>query len=292
MYLMAPLNPHGENPNTYIVHDSSNREEMVRLHLQDKLLTTSMGGPLAEQPDPSSLRSILDIGCGTGNWLVDAAKIYLRIPVLAGVDINGKTLDYARKQAAAEGVSDRVQFYVMDALGVLEFPTHTFDLVNQRYGMSFVRTWEWPDLMEQYLRVTRRGGVVRITEGEIVLESTSPALKQLNQLLLQAMCNAGHFFECQNDGVTSHLAQLLHQFGYQNIQTHSHTFIYQTGTQEGQDFYEIMRLAYRTASPFLRKWIRLPDTYNALYQQALSEMQAPDFRATWKLLTVWANTPE
>ena len=288
----APLNPHGENPNTYIVHDSSNRDEMARLYLQDQLLTTSMGGALAEQPDPSSLQSILDIGCETGSWLIDVAKTYPNIPMLAGVDINGKTLDYARKQAAARGASDRIEFHVMDALGVLEFPTHTFDLVNQRYGMGFLRTWEWPDVLEQYQRVIRPGGVVRITEGEVVLESTSPALKQLNQLLLQAMCNAGHFFECQNDGVTSHLTRLLHQSGYQNIQTHPHTFVYRTGTKEGQDFYEIMRLAYRTASPFLRKWIRLPDTYDATYQQALSEMKQPDFTATWKLLTVWANTPE
>ena len=287
--MASPLNTHGENPNNYIVPDSSNHEEMARLHLQDHLLTTSMGGPLAEQPDPSSLKSVLDIGCETGSWLIDVAKAYPGIPVLAGVDINGRTLDYARKQAADAGVGDHVQFHVMDALGVLGFPTHTFDLVNQRYGMGFLRTWEWLDVLEQYRRVTRPSGVVRITEGEVVLESTSPALKQLNQLLLQAMCNAGHFFECQNDGVTKRLTRLLHQSGYQNIQTHPHTFVYRAGTKEGQDFYEIMRLAYRTASPFLRKWIRLPDTYTALYQQALDEMQQPDFTATWKLLTVWAN---
>jgi len=28
-----------------------------------------------------------------------------------------------------------------------------------------------------------------------------------------------------------------------------------------------------------------------LYQQALREMQQPDFHATWKLLTVWSHKP-
>lgn len=289
--MAAPPGPPGENPSTYVVQDRSNREELSRLHVQDRLLTLSMGGVLTEQSDPSSLQSILDIGSGTGDWLISVAKMYPSIPVLVGVDISTRMVEHARKQAEANGVDDRVQFYVMDALGVLEFPTHSFDLVNQRYGMSFIRTWEWPDLLEQYRRVTRPGGVARITEGEVVLESNSPALKQLNGLLLQALYNAGHFFACENDGLTSRLKGMLHQAGCQNIHTHAHAFVYRAGTDEWQEFYEIMRLAYRTASPFMRKWIRLPDNYNALYQQALVEMQRPDFTATWKLLTVWANTP-
>jgi hypothetical protein len=47
----------------------------------------------------------------------------------------------------------------------------------------------------------------------------------------------------------------------------------------------------RTALPFSRKWSRVPDDYEAIYQQALSEMQQPDFVATWSLLTVWGNKP-
>ena len=42
--------------------------------------------------------------------------------------------------------------------------------------------------------------------------------------------------------------------------------------------------------PFLHKWTRVPHDYENIYQQALSEMQQPDFVATWNLLTAWGKT--
>lgn len=45
--------------------------------------------------------------------------------------------------------------------------------------------------------------------------------------------------------------------------------------------------------PFLRKWTRVPDDYEAIYQQMLCEMQQPDFVATWGMLTAWGyNSPK
>jgi hypothetical protein len=41
----------------------------------------------------------------------------------------------------------------------------------------------------------------------------------------------------------------------------------------------------------LRKWSRVPDDYETIYQQALSEMQQPDFVSTWGLLTAWGIKP-
>jgi hypothetical protein len=40
------------------------------------------------------------------------------------------------------------------------------------------------------------------------------------------------------------------------------------------------QLTFRTGLPFLRKWTQVPDDYEALCQQALQEMQQPDFVAT------------
>jgi len=44
---------------------------------------------------------------------------------------------------------------------------------------------------------------------------------------------------------------------------------------------------FRTIVPFFHKWIGVPDDYEKIYQQALSEMQQPDFVATWHFLTAW-----
>ena len=132
--------------------------------------------------------------------------------------------------------------------------------------------------------------MIRVTESDMV-ESTSPALTHLTQLTLNTVYQARHFFTPESNGVTSELACLLHQYGLQHVQTRGYALEYRAGTPEGQHFYENMRRTFRTALPFYRKWTRVPDDYEEIYQQAISEMQRPNFVATWQLLTVWGNKP-
>ncbi len=290
--MSTPSNPHHEHPSTYVVQDRSGEEELTRLRIQDEMVTIGMGGVLPEQPDPASFKRVLDVGCGTGGWLIETAKTYPTISLLIGVDISSKMLEYAKAQAEAEQVSDRVQFAVMDALRMLEFPRHYFDLVNQRFGVSYLRTWDWPKLLAEFQRVTTPGGVIRLTEGPMLPENTSPALTQLYHLLLQAFYQSGHLFTPESDGITGQLAHLLHRHGVQHVQTRSYTGEGRAGTIEGQRFYEDMSRVFRTVLPFLRKWTRVPDDYERIYQQALSEMQQPDFVESGSILTAWGNTPE
>src|SRR5437879_3567872 len=91
--------PRQEHPSTYIVQDRSNEEEMLRLQKQDQWMTATMGGVLAEQPDPTVFRRVLDIGCGTGGWLLETATTYPHISLLIGVDVNTRMCQFAREQA-------------------------------------------------------------------------------------------------------------------------------------------------------------------------------------------------
>jgi ubiquinone/menaquinone biosynthesis C-methylase UbiE len=290
--MSTPSHSRREHSSTYVVQDLSSEEELTRLRIQEEIATASMEGVLPEQPNPASFQRVLDVGCGTGGWLIETAKTYPTISLLIGVDISSKMLEYAKAQAEAEQVSDRVQFAVMDALRMLEFPRHYFDLVNQRFGVSYLRTWDWPKLLAEFQRVTTPGGVIRLTEGDIFSENTSPALTQLFHLLLQAFYQSGHLFTSESDGITGQLAHLLHRHGVQHVQTRSYTGEGRAGTIEGQRFYEDMSRIFRTVLPFLRKWTRVPDDYERIYQQALSEMQQPDFVESGSILTAWGNTPE
>ena len=133
-----------EHSGTYFVANRSDEDELMRLQIQDQLLTDGMGGVLPEQADPTIFERVLDVGCGTGDWLIAAAKAYPTIKLLIGVDINRRLVEYAREQAEQAGVADRVEFHVMDSLDRLEFPLNFFDLVNERLGSSFLRTGDWP----------------------------------------------------------------------------------------------------------------------------------------------------
>ncbi len=285
--MSTPQNSGREHPSTYIVQDRSNEEELKRLQIQDHMITASMGGVLPEQQDPTIFRRVLDVGCGTGAWLIEMAKTYPGPSTLVGIDVSSKMVTYARAQAEARGVGDRVQFHVMDALSMLQFPDGFFDLVNQRFGMSYLRTWDWPKLLGEYHRVLKRGGMVRVTESDMVTESSSSTLLQLAKLLFEAFCQAGHFFTPNPNGVTSGLARVLQQADFRDIHTHPHAIEYRAGTAEGQAFAQDMQHLFRTIVPYLRKWTRIPDNYEELYQQALNEIQQPDFVAIWRLLTAW-----
>jgi ubiquinone/menaquinone biosynthesis C-methylase UbiE len=281
--------PRRERPSTYIVQDRDNQEEFTRLQLQGQMLTASMGGVLPEQPDLTIFKRILDIGCGTGGWLIEAAKTYPHMIQLCGIDISSKMLNYARSQAEANQVSDQIEFYVMDALHALEFPTHSFDLVNMRLAQSWLRAWEWPKVLQEAQRICKPGGVIRFTEFDFAIKTSSPALNYLYDLAIQAFYRAGHYFTPDSDAIITHLPRLMHRYGVQNIQTRSYMLEYRAGTPEGQFFLEDTLLAYRTTEPFMRKWVRLPDNHKEIYQQALVEMQAPDFVAAWQLLTAWGT---
>jgi ubiquinone/menaquinone biosynthesis C-methylase UbiE len=282
-------NPGREHPSTYVVQDRNNQEELTRLRLQDEMITAAMGGVLPEQPDPTIFKRVLDIACGTGGWLIEAAKTYPGMTQLFGIDTSGTILNYARTQAEANQVSDRIEFVVMDALRMLEFPTHFFDLVNMRFAVSWTRKWDWPKLLQEVQRVTKPGGVIRLTEINGAVESSSPALNRLYRLGIQAFYQAGHYFTPDENGIIAHLAGLIHQHGLLRVQTRATTIKFPAGTPEGRLFAEDIRLAYRTILPFLRKWTCVPGDYEDIYQQALVEMQSPDFVASWEMLTAWGT---
>jgi ubiquinone/menaquinone biosynthesis C-methylase UbiE len=263
---------------------------MTRVEIQDKMLTTGMGGVLSELSDPTQLHRVLDVGCGTGWWLMETARTYPTIEQLVGVDISSKMLTRARAQAEDQQLGGRVQFKTMDALRILQFPANSFDLVNQRMGASWLRNWEWKKILLEYQRVTRPGGIMRITESDFP-QSNSPATTKINEICLKAFHNSGRYFTDRVDGLTSELARLMTQHAVQDVQTRVHTLTIRAGTPECQQFSENAVLGSRTILPFLQQWTRVPSDYLQICQQALKEIQEPDFTATWTLVTAWGTKP-
>jgi ubiquinone/menaquinone biosynthesis C-methylase UbiE len=280
-----------EPPHTYFVQDQRNKEELLRLRLQDQMMNTGMGGVLPEQLDPTRFQSVLDIGCATGGWLLEVARSYPQIPQLTGVDINERLVKHARTQAQAEGLNGRVQFYQMDVLRPLDFSDNSFDLINQRMADSYLRTWDWRELLAEYGRLTRSGGVIRITESDFV-ESTSSALTQVIALFIQAFYQAGHLFFNNKNGNGSNLATLLRQCaGSTQVHTQEHALEHRAGTEQGHRFIEDITSTIQNVRPFLQKWTVLPENYEQLCQQAQRDMQRASFIATWHLITAWGIHP-
>ena len=122
-----------------------------------------------------------------------------------------------------------------------------------------------------------------------LIENNSPALTKLGNIGLEAFYRSGRFFSPTNDGLTGHLVRLMTWHKIENIQTCMHRITLKV-QGIGQPFYEDMAIGYRVALPFFQKWVNIPRNYQDIYQQALKEMQQPDFVATWTLLTAWGTT--
>lgn len=284
------LQSSNEHPSTYVVQDRESHEELVRLALQDHLLTVSMGGVLAEQSNPAALRRVLDVGCGTGGWVIEAAQQFPAISLI-GVDISQRMVAYARQQAEAQQLADRVEFQVMDALRMLEFPDGFFDLVNLRLGGSWLRIWDWPKLLSEIFRVTCEEGVVRLTEQEIMHRSSSRAGTRINEMVLKAFYRSGHIFAEESTGLTAHLPLLLTKYGFLQVQSQTHTLEYRHGTPESQAYGQDMIAASRTLRPFVQKWGCLSEDYDELCQQIIEEGQSADSFSIWSFHTIWGTKP-
>ena len=110
---------------------------------------------------PASDR-VLDIGCGTGQTTRDAARAATGGSAV-GVDLSARMLDYARRRAAEEGVTN-ASFEQVDAQ-IHPFPPESFDVAISRTGAMF-----FGDLTAAFTNIGR----ALVPGGRLVLVAWQP----------------------------------------------------------------------------------------------------------------------
>lgn len=276
-------------PSTYFVSNKHQRDELTRLTVQDAMLTEGMGGPLAEQTLPLAFQHILDIGCGPGRWLMEVAQ-QSGAQKLVGIDIDQRMIDHARTRAGSAQLGERVTFQVMDALQPLAFPDGIFDLVNMRLGSSYLRTWDWPRVITEIMRVTCAGGTIRLVDTESGHQSNSSALNALFSLLADALFAAGHMFTRERTGLVAHLPRLLERHGCLHLQTRVSPLKFRAGTPQGEAYYNDL-VHMQGLRFFIQKWSSNKGDFDTLYQQALQDARQSNFVVTWTFHTIWGIRP-
>lgn len=265
--------------------------ELARLMRQDVLITQGMGGIFPEQPDLTHVHSLLDLACGPGGWTLEVAYKYSDVKVV-GVDINAETIAYANAQAAALQYSN-VEFQVMDILKPLDFPDASFDLVNARYMIAFMRPEQWTALIKECLRVLRPGGILRFTEFECG-GANKPALEKTCAILTRTLSQAGYTFSPGGYylGLLAVLPRLFRDAQLQNVRHMAHAIEYSADTEIRDSYYYNLASAFQSVTPFVVKHgIATEAEWTALYQQGVGEMYQEDFCGMWLLLTVWGHKP-
>ncbi len=279
-----------ESKNLYVM-DSESAGEMARLMNQDILATKNMGGLLAERPDFANIHDILDLACGPGGWVMEVAFAQPEIQVV-GVDISQRMIEYAQVQALVQRL-DNAHFMVIDIMQPLDFSDASFDLVNAR-TISFLPPTAWPKLIQECMRITRPGGLIRLTEGEGFGITNSAALSKLDGMLTKALLVAGQSFspDGRSIGITPMLGHFLHEAGCQNIQSRAHAIDFSAWTEAHNAWYHHYKISLKLLQPFLiRVGVTTQEEQDELYDQLLMEMLSPDFCAVAFSLTVMGEKP-
>jgi SAM-dependent methyltransferase len=278
--------------NTYAL-DPESGAEMARLIDQDLLVTGVMGGLLPTQFDQEAASAIFDVACGPGGWALEVAFRYPEIEVV-GIDISKAMIAYATQRAHVQG-RNNASFEVMDATKKLDFPDQYFDLVNARFLLGFMLPSNWSPFLQECWRITKPGGVIRLTEVEGFGISSSPALEKFNAMGFEAFRRAGRYFAKDEyfPGVQTRLAGLVKQAGYQEVRLAAYALDYSSGSEAHHAWYQNYRVVLKLGQPFLLKLgLATQRELDQLYEQALSEMVSPDFCGVFPFLSVYGTKPE
>lgn len=279
--------------NTYPI-SPENAAEMGRLLVQDRLMSETMGGVLAEQDEAevTQMQAILDLACGPGGWVLDVAHQYPKIAV-TGVDISNIMVRYARAQAWSQGLENAL-FEVVDILKPLPFPDNSFDLVNGRLLTALMPTTSWPVLLSECARVTRPGGIIRLTEADNYGVTTSPAFQRLCELGLQAFQRNGVAFarNSYSMGVVPTLRRFVLQAGYQEVRRKAHAHEFSAGTEAYASTVQSYTLLFELMRPYLLKLdMASEEELKELQVQMADEAARDDFCALNLLVTTWGRKP-
>ncbi len=110
---------------------------------------------------------VLDIGCGTGELSVRAARHGARV---TGIDMNAQMLEVAREKAEAAGVQQSIEFREMGVAEMSEFKNESFDTITAGLCLSELSSDELLFTLDQAFRILIPGGRLLIAD-EVVPES-------------------------------------------------------------------------------------------------------------------------
>lgn len=276
-----------QSETTYFLQQP-NGAELTRLLEQARLISEYV--PLLPPSlDQNSIQKVLDIGCGPGTWVLDAA-FTLPDARIIGLDISAQMVTYAEARACSQQ-RENVSFQVTDASERLPFSQDTFDLVHLQFATSWVTDEIWLPLLREVRRVLKPGKYIMLTESQLPT-SNSLALQRLNQILLTLMRHM-HLGMCQDNdlGVISALGPLLHKAQFfavklQEVEIHVSYIAPATDTRW---FYDLMALFTQLREQVVCEGWMQYETYNQLLQQFTQEAQRKDFLGTSKIFTFTAR---
>ena len=286
---MAPSLDHSSSTNSSLSVEQS--VAIPRLFHLDLPRLKQTPQPLPEQADIASIHRVLDIASGAGEWAISIAQAAPQMQII-GIEGDVRLVEQARAQAKASGVNNAT-FTAMDPFGPLDLPDGTFDLVNARYIVGLLPTAQWPGVIQEFVRVSRPGGIIRLTETDMPI-TNSAAMEKLSGWIVQAFTVTKRCFSPSGRllSITPMLKGLLSDADCQEVRQEVWLINFSAGMPFHAEVTQALAQTYQLVQPLLvSTGVATQEAVEQTYQQMLSEMQSQRFSATGLSLTVWGTKP-
>lgn len=156
---------------------------------------------------------VLEVGFGTGNEVLDLARLVGSSGTVAGIDISSGMLAVAQRKVDAADLSARVALQVADARQ-LPFADDSYDAVYSSFTLELFAADDVPLVLGEIRRVLRPGGkLAGVSMAQVKTDEKSSALEHTYIWMHQ---HFPHIVDCR----PIDLAELLSSAGFQVNNSH------------------------------------------------------------------------
>lgn len=145
--------------------------EGSRLDFQHRALFQALGNHYVAPLHPS-LRTMLDVGTGTGIWAAEMARAFPQ-SLVVGLDLDGALF------RETPPFPTNCLLRMGDVLKGLPFPERFFSYTHQRLLVYAIPAEQWPAVLRELVRVTLPQGWVECVEVDPIVQNQGPATRQL-----------------------------------------------------------------------------------------------------------------
>lgn len=264
--------------------DPTSGAETSRLWLQHMALHSCLDLLPLLPPDDEQDLCLLDLACGAGHWLFDAA-FELPSSTVIGIDPNVANVSYALAQARVRHCKN-LSCEAMDLKGPLDLPHASFDLVYGHFLSSWLTQEDWPPLLTRCRSLLRPYGVLRLVEATAGY-CNSPACEELSAYYEQALVLAG--VRSAQEKPSFKVAELLRQAGYEQITEQVKRLDFSVGCTIHHTMSKVILMFFALVQPFLIKsGLVSAEMFKQLYGLMYGELHSLDFVGFWDLHDVQA----
>jgi ubiquinone/menaquinone biosynthesis C-methylase UbiE len=271
--------------NPYVFGNQKEETELARLIGQGRAMNSAVGDLIPPTLAVESLRQVLDLGSGAGDWCLEVASAFPHCRVV-GADISEYMVKYATAQAEVRQVSN-VRFVAGNVLETSMFADQTFSLVNSRFSSSYIRAHQWPELLRRWKMLLHPGGCLNICEMDIG-SSNSRAIGQLLQWFCQfAMLSGSAFGQGFSIATATVMPRFMREAGFNDLQLFSYPYEWSTGTEYHDVLLQNTLTVAKYAKPVVVGRLGVSaDEFDATIEEALLDGQRDDFSALASIFSI------